>query len=127
MDPNAKKTKKKARKFVFGEGRSTGQGGKQVPLLPADIQSAWQDEEDLVDYEPEEPAAFSPIQDDVSVQGDHTSTLEEGPHDFPPNTDDFPAFSAEDGHMAGRKRSQIFLALPTRQVLLNSKPPLIQT
>jgi hypothetical protein len=50
MDPNAKRTKTKARKSIFGEGQSTGQGEKQVPLLPADIQTAWRDEEDLVDY-----------------------------------------------------------------------------
>jgi hypothetical protein len=92
MDPNAKRTKTKARKSIFGEGRSTGQGGKHVPLLPADIQTAWRDEEDLVDYEPEEPAAYSPIQGGISVQGDHTPTLEEGPHDFSPNTDNFPHF-----------------------------------
>jgi hypothetical protein len=51
--------------------------------LPADIQAAWWDDEELVDYEPEEPPSFSPIQDEMSVQGDHTPTQEEEPHYFP--------------------------------------------
>ncbi len=122
MDPIAKNTRKKAKKASSGGGRSSGRGEKQLATLPADIQAAWRDEEELVDYEPEYPPPFSPIQDDMSVQGDHTPTQEEEPHYFPPDTDDFPASLAEDDPMAGRKRSRFFPALPARQVLLKIPP-----
>ncbi len=88
--------------------------------MPAGIQTSWRDGEDLIDYEPEEPAVFSPIEDDILVPGDHTPTLEEGTAHISPLAVYLPAFSAEDGHMAGRKRLRSFLAPPTRQVLLKS-------
>jgi hypothetical protein len=107
MDPNAKSTKRKAKKASSGGGRSSGRREKQVATVPADVQAAWRDEEDLVDYEPEDPPS-SPIQDEASVQEDHTPTQQERPHDFPFSTDVLPAFSAEDDLMAGRKRSRFF-------------------
>ncbi len=70
-------------------------------------------------------AAFSPIEDDISIPEDHTSTPEEETADISPLSDDLPGFSAEYCHMAGRKRSRNFPAPPTRQVLLKSQPPLI--
>jgi hypothetical protein len=54
------------------------------------------------------PAAFSPIEDDISIPEDHTPTPEEGTADISPLSDDLPGFSAEYGHMAGRKRSRNF-------------------
>jgi hypothetical protein len=102
------KTRTKAKKASSGGGRSSGRGEKQVVTFPADIQADWRDEEELVDYEPEEPPSFSPIQDDMSVQEDRTPTLEEEPHYFAPDTDKLPASLAEDEPMAGRKRSLTF-------------------
>ncbi len=72
MDPSAKRSKKKAKKAVFGEGRPAGRAEKQVPTAPTDNHTSWRDEEELVDYESEEPAAFYPIEDDISVPEDHT-------------------------------------------------------
>jgi hypothetical protein len=77
MDPIAKNTRKKAKKASSGEGRSSGRGEKQFATLQVDIQSDWRDEEELVDYEPEEPPSFSTIQDDMSIQEDLTPTQEE--------------------------------------------------
>jgi hypothetical protein len=83
----------------------------------------------LVDYEPEEPAAFSPIEDDISIPEDHTPTLEERPADLPPLVDDLFAYPAEDGHMAGRKRRKNFLVRGRQSAPLTptpkSKPPLV--
>ncbi len=62
--------------------------------------------EELVDYEPEEPPRFSPIEDDISIPEEHTPTPEEGTADISPLADDLPAFFAEDDPMAGRKRSR---------------------
>jgi hypothetical protein len=53
-------------------------------------------------------AAFSPIEDDISIPEDHTPTPEKKTADIFPLSDDLPAFSAEDSHMARRKRSQNF-------------------
>jgi hypothetical protein len=122
MDPIAKSTRKKAKKASSGGDRSSGRGEKQVATSPADIQSDWRDEEELVDYEPEEPPSFSPIQDYMSAQEDHTPTQEEEPQYFSLDTEDLPASLAEDDPMAGRKRSRIFPAPDARQVLLKIPP-----
>ncbi len=52
--------------------------------MPTRNPTSWRDEEELVDYEPEEPAAFSPVGDDISVPKDHMPTLGEGPADISP-------------------------------------------
>jgi hypothetical protein len=122
MEPIKKNTKKKAKKASAGGGRSSGRGENQVAALPVDILASWQDEEELIGYEPEVPPSFSPIQDEISVQEDRTPTQEEGQNYFPPDTDDLPASLAEDGPMEGGKRSRNFPALPARQAL--SKIPI---
>jgi hypothetical protein len=109
MEPIKKNTKNKAKKASDGGGRSSGRGENQVAALPVDILASWQDEEELIGYEPEVPPSFSPIQDDISVQEDRTPTQKEEQHYFPPDTDDLPASLAEDGPpMEGGKRSRIF-------------------
>jgi hypothetical protein len=66
MEPNAKRPKKKAKKAV----------AEEKPAAPAtqNITTGgylWsRDEEDLVDYEPEEPATFSPAEEDIYSVGD---------------------------------------------------------
>ncbi len=70
--------------------------------------SFWRDEEELVDYEPEEQAAFSPVGDDISVPEDHTPTLDQGPANISPIINDLPAYLTDDATMAGRKRRQKF-------------------
>ncbi len=82
----------KAKKTIFGEGQSAGRAAKPVPAVPTGDYTSWRDEKELVDYEPEEPAAFSPVEDDVSVSESRTPALEEGPAEFPPLSDDFCGF-----------------------------------
>ncbi len=76
--------------------------------MPTSNLTSWRDEEELVDYEPEVPPSFSPIQDDISVREDRTPFQEEEQHYLSANTDELPALVAEDGPMAGGKRSQLF-------------------
>jgi hypothetical protein len=116
MEPFAKNTKMPAKKASAGGGRSSARGGKQVAALPVDILASWRGEEELIDYEPEVPPSFSPIQDDMSVQEDRTPTQEEEQHYFPPNTDNLPASLADDDPMEGRKRSQALFKIPTSPI-----------
>jgi hypothetical protein len=83
MDPSARRTKKRAKKSILGEGQPAGQKTKSAPDMSTSNFTSWRDEEDLVDYEPEKPAAFSPVEDDVLVPEDHTPTLEKGQPIFP--------------------------------------------
>jgi hypothetical protein len=63
-----------------------------------------------VDYdEPEEPAAFSPLEEDNYSKGDVYPAQGDGPEDQNDNTDDFPAYPAEGSDSVGGKRSQIVL------------------
>ncbi len=67
--------------------------------------SSWE-EEQLVDYEPEEPASLSPVEEDISGGEDDFPAHGDGPADNNPTSNDFPAYLVEDTNMAGRKRSQ---------------------
>ncbi len=55
MEPMNKRTKKRAKKAVAGD-QPAAQTAKIIQL---DKYPSWRDEEDLIDYEPEEPARFS--------------------------------------------------------------------
>jgi hypothetical protein len=55
MGPIGKSTKKKAKKASAGARRFSAREEKQVATLMADVHTAWRDEEELVDYESEEP------------------------------------------------------------------------
>jgi hypothetical protein len=57
----------------------------------ADVHADWRDEEELVDYEPEEPPRFSLIEDDISLPEKHTPTPEEGTGEISPHADELPA------------------------------------
>ncbi len=65
MEPAMKSPKKKAKQSIFGED----QPAKSVP---SEKYTSSRDEEVLVDYELEEPAAFSPIEDDIPIPKDRT-------------------------------------------------------
>ncbi len=101
MVPIEKNAKKKAKKASAGTRRSSSQEEKQVATLTADVHAAWRGEEELVDYEPEEPPRFSPIVDDISLPEEHTPTPEEETGEISPHTDELPALFAEDDPMAG--------------------------
>ncbi len=101
-----KRSKKRAKKAV-GEGQQVAPAAKTVPTGKY---LSLRDEEELADYEPrEEPAAFSPVKDDLSVQECYTPAHGDGPANIPPHSDDLPAYPAEGSNVARRKRSQIFL------------------
>ncbi len=62
-----------------------------------------------MDYdEPEEPAAFSPLEEENYSEGDAYPAHGDGPEDQNENTEEFPAYSAEAVDSVGGKRSQIF-------------------
>ncbi len=67
------------------------------------------DEEELVDYEADDPATLSPMEDVVSVVGDDISAPTDGQHNIFSTNNNFPANLAEADHMVGAKRSQLFL------------------
>ncbi len=105
MDPFGKKSKKKARKA----------GAEAKPAVQTNIDppaekytSSWE-EEQLVDYETEEPARFFPVEEDIFSGEDDYPPHGDGPADNIPITNNFPAYLAEGADMAGRKRSQILL------------------
>ncbi len=66
MEPNVKRLKKKAKKAA-AEGQQASPAAKIIQL---DNYPSWRDEEDLIDYEPEEPARFSPADMDNSAEED---------------------------------------------------------
>ncbi len=58
--------------------------------------------------DPEEPAAFSPLEEENYSEGDDYPAHGDGPEDQNENTDEFPADSAEAVDSVGEKRSQNF-------------------
>jgi hypothetical protein len=104
MDPFVKKSKKNARK-AGAETKSAVQ--TNVNPSAEKYTSSWE-EEQLVDYEPEEPAAsFSPVEEDIYSGKNNYPAHGDGPEeDNTPITDDFSVYPAEGADMAGRKRSQ---------------------
>jgi hypothetical protein len=104
MEPVMKRSKKRAKKAV-GKSQPEAPAAKTAPT---DNYLSFWDEEELVDYEPEEPAAFSPVEDDLSVQECYTPAHGDGPANIPPHSDDLPAYLAEGSNVAGRKRSHFF-------------------
>ncbi len=82
MDPNVKKSKKKERK-----------GAEAKPEVQTNVNpsaekynSSWE-EEQLVDYEPEEPAAFFHVEEDNYSDRDDYPAHRDGPEDNIDNTD----------------------------------------
>ncbi len=62
-----------------------------------------------MDYdEPEEPAAFSPLEEENYSEGDDYPAQGDGPEDQNDNTDDFSADFAEAVDSVGAKRSRKF-------------------
>ncbi len=53
-----------AKKSHINSGRPTGQAEKKIPAVPTSYSTGYRDEEDLVDYEPEDPPCFSPAEND---------------------------------------------------------------
>ncbi len=104
MDPFVKKSKKKARK-AGAEAKPAVQTNVNAPAEK--YNSSWE-EEQLVDYELEEPAAFSPLEEENYSKGDDYPAQGDGPEDQNDNTDEFPANFAEAVDSAGGKRSRIF-------------------
>ncbi len=62
------------KKSLLNTGKPTEQAEKKVPAIPISISTNWRDEEELVDYEPEDPPCFSPHEDDVSEPDDSPRT-----------------------------------------------------
>jgi hypothetical protein len=108
MEPRAKLTNKIAKKSVLNKGKTAGQAETRVPTVPAIDLTSWRDEEERVDYEPEDPPTFSPAEDDYSVPEDRLPTPEQGSANTSPSKDDLPAYPAEDAVMVGRKRRPNF-------------------
>ncbi len=106
-------SKKKAKKAAAIARHSSEREERQDEASMAGIPAAERHGEEFAVHEPVEPSRFSPIIDDISLPEELTGEIY-------PQTDDFPASLAEDGPSARGKRSQIFPAIPTRQVLLQN-------
>ncbi len=92
MDPMNRRTKKKAKKAAV-EVQPAAPPARVVQL---DNNPSGCDEENLVDYdEIEEPATFSPAEEDNYSDGDGNPAHRDGPEDDIDNTDAFPAYPAE--------------------------------
>ncbi len=61
MEKTARRVKKVAKKSHLNTGKPTEQAKKKVPVIPTSISTNWRDEEELVDYEPEDRRAFRPL------------------------------------------------------------------
>ncbi len=68
--------------------------------MQPDNYPSWRDEEELIDYEPEEPARLSPVEVDNSGEEDDYPAHGDGPEGKIPVTDNFSAYIAEADHMA---------------------------
>jgi hypothetical protein len=103
MEPVSKRPKKKAKKAAVEEQPAVP-AAQNIPrggyLWSRDK------EELLVDYEPEGPAAFWPMEDDISGVGEDLSPPGDGQNNITSTSNHFSVNLAEDGHMAGAKRSQ---------------------
>jgi hypothetical protein len=64
MEPIARRTKKMAKKSFLKTGKLAGQAEKKVPAVLTSYSTSWREEEELVDYEPEDPPTFPPTVDD---------------------------------------------------------------
>ncbi len=105
MDPNVKKSKKKARK-AGTQAKPAVQTNANPPAK--NYNSSWE-EEQLVDYEePKEPVAFSPVEKDNYSDGDDYPAHRDGPEDNNENTDEIPAYSVEAVDSVGGKCSRFF-------------------
>ncbi len=100
MEQNNKRTKKRAKKAVAEEQPAA----PVAQTVPTGGYLWSRDEEELVDYDLEEPATFSPMEDDISVVGDDLSPTD-GQDNISSTTNDFPANLAEGDHMARAKCS----------------------
>jgi hypothetical protein len=58
MEKLARRTKKVAKKSHLNTGKPTEQSEKKVPAIPTSYATHWRDEEELVDYEPEDSPYF---------------------------------------------------------------------
>ncbi len=102
MEPNARRTKKKAKKATA----EVQPAASPAKLVQPDNYPSWCEEENLVDYdEIEEPASLSPAEEDNYSDGDGYPAHRDGPEDDIDNTDDFAAYTAEGADMSGGKRS----------------------
>jgi hypothetical protein len=97
-----KRSKKKTKKAV-GEGQPAAPAAETVPTGKY---LSSRNEEELVNYEPEEPAAFSPVEDDLSVQECYTPAHGDGPANISTHSGDSPVYLAKGSNVARRKRSQ---------------------
>ncbi len=106
MNLKVKRTKKMVKKSMLGGGQSTRRAAESVPVLPTGNNTSWRDEEELVDYEPEDPPSYSPDDDDILLRKDRAPNPEQGSADISPSKDNLPAYQAEEAVLAGRKRCQ---------------------
>jgi hypothetical protein len=61
MEKPTRRVKKVAKKSHLNTGKPTEQAEKKVPAIPTSISTQWRDEEELVDYEPDDLPCFRPL------------------------------------------------------------------
>jgi hypothetical protein len=104
MEKPARRTKKVAKKSHLNTGKPTEQAEKKIPAILTSYSTSWRDEEELVDYERENPPCFSPPEDDISEPDDRPRTPVPGQADSSSPDYEFGSKAADDAPMAGQKR-----------------------
>jgi hypothetical protein len=105
MEPNVKSPKKKAKKAA-AEAQPAAPAAK---IVQPDNYPSWRDEEDLIDYETEEPARFSPVEMDNSAEKNGYPAHGDGPEDKVPVNDDFPLIRRRLQTWRGGSAAEMFL------------------
>jgi hypothetical protein len=104
MAKPARRTKEVAEKSHLNSGRPTGQAETIVPAVPMSNSSGNRDEEDLVDYKPEDPSCVLPAEGDISEPEGPLLTPEHLRAEMLFSTDVLGSDEADDAPMAGQKR-----------------------
>ncbi len=68
-----------AKKSLLNTGKPAGLAEKKVPAVPTSYSTSWREEEELVDYEPEDPQTLYPTVEKLSEPEDRLLTPEQGP------------------------------------------------
>ncbi len=104
MDPMNRRTQKRTKKAVAGNRPAT----KATKTILLDKYPSVGNEEDLVDYEPEEPVRFSPADTDYSAENYDSPSHGDGPEDNEVKNDDFPLIWRRVAIWRGRSAHKIF-------------------
>ncbi len=80
---------------------------KEIKIPAKSLYSTYEDDEQLVDCEPEEPGVILAAEDDIMCSDDDMPAQEDGPATHIQPITDFPACLAKDSNVRSLRRSQM--------------------